>query len=120
MTMVKMISGGGLTSNKLVQSRKGKVEPKAKAVSVEATAQQGMSTAFKKNPLYGGKGYEPQKVGPTGVGKATVRPETPGPGSGRTTYAKGTQGLYGPINPGIPKPAPRDILSEFGPEKSKS
>jgi hypothetical protein len=121
---MKIKSGGGITSNKYVTSKAPKVEPRSKAMSPEAVAQQGAATAFKKPPLVQGPGYTPAKVGATGVGKATVRPDTPGPGSGRTTYASGSQGSYGPVVQGETNRAPdppatapgKDILGDFGPE----
>src|SRR2546430_16218351 len=108
--MVKL-TGGGIQSNKYVTSKAPKVEPKAKAMSPEAVAQQGAATAFRKPPLVQGAGYTPAKVGPTGIGKATVRPDTPGPGSGRTTYASGSQGSTPPARE---MPKGRDTLAEFG------
>jgi hypothetical protein len=117
--MVKL-TGGGISGSKVVSGKAGwKVEPKPKAVSVPAAAQIGRSEQFAKGPLETGPGYKTKPMSATGVGKATTRPDTPGPGSGRTTYASGSQGKYGPVNPGIGKPAPRDILSEYGPDKSK-
>jgi hypothetical protein len=117
--MAKARSGGGPTMKPYHTSRSAqKVEPKARAVNVATVAQQGMGVQFKREPLISGQGYTPKPMGATGVGKATTRPDTPGPGSGRTTYASGAQGKYGPVNPGEPKPAPRDILSEYGPEAS--
>ena len=119
------MSGGGIRSNKTVQSKSGgKVEPRSLAVSVESTAQLGASTAFRKPDLYNGPGYTTKPMPATGVGNATVRPDTPGPGSGRTTYAKGTQAHYGPNAPNAVNRAPdvpgtkpgRDILSDYGSE----
>jgi hypothetical protein len=115
--MAKARSGGGYTSNKYHTSKSAqKVEPKARAVSPGAVDALGQAVAFKKPPLQSGPGYTPGKVPTTGVGKATTRPDTPAPGSGRTTYASGSQGTYGKVNPGEPRPGPRDILSQFGPE----
>jgi hypothetical protein len=116
---MKIKSGGGISMG-ITKSGKAswKTEPKPRAVNVATNAQQGAAVAFKKAPLFSGPGYTGGKMGPTGVGNATVRPDIAGPGSGRVTYAKGTQGTYGPVVQG-PKPAPRDILSEYGPEKSK-
>jgi hypothetical protein len=109
--VMKIKSGGGITSNKYVTTRALKVEPKAKAMSPEAVAQQGAATAFVKPPLVAGKGYTPGAMGPTGIGKATVRPDTPGPGSGRTAYASGSQS---PTPPAREMEKGRDILSEYG------
>jgi hypothetical protein len=121
---MKIESGGGITSNKYVTSSKYKSEPVAQKASPAGAAQQGMATQFRKEPLIQGHGYEPGKMAATGVGKATARPDTPGPGSGRTTYASGSQGSYGPAARGETNRAPDppatkpgvDILSQFGPE----
>jgi len=123
--MVKtIISGGGIQSNKTVQSKSGyKVEPKTQAGNVAGVAQQGMATAFKKEPLIQGHGYEPGPMPPTGI-KGNYNSATSGPGSQRTVYGKGTQAEYGPVNPGqrntspdVPATKPgRDILSDYGPE----
>jgi hypothetical protein len=112
-------SGGGLTMS-ITKSGKAswKTEPKSKAISPAAVNQMGVSTPFKKEPLVQGRGYETKPMPPTGVpGKYNAA--TQGPGSQRTAYRTGTQSTYGPIHPGLRKPAPRDILSEYGPEKSK-
>jgi hypothetical protein len=100
MKMIKR-SGDGIGMSITKSGRAGvKVEPKANAGFPGGVNQMGAATAFRKEPiLREGAGYTPKKMGPTGVGNATVRPDTPGPGSGRTTYAKGTQGTYGPVNP---------------------
>ena len=113
--MPKIVSGGGITSNKYVTSKSAKVEPKSKAMSPEAVAQQGAATAFVKPPLVQGPGYTPTKVGATGIAKATVRPDIPGPGSGRTTYASGSQS---PTPTAEPMAKGRDTLAEYGPEAS--
>jgi hypothetical protein len=97
------ITGGGISGNKVVQNRGGgKVEPKTHAGNVASVAQQGMSTAFRKEPITQGKGYEPQKMGDTGIAKATYNPATSGPGSLRTTYASGSQS---------PTPPAREMLA---------
>jgi hypothetical protein len=41
-----------------------------------------------------------------------------GPGAGRTVLRTGSQGTHGPVNAGL-SPTRRDILSEFGPERSR-
>jgi hypothetical protein len=108
---MKIKSGGGITSNKYRTSKAPKVEPIAKKASPAGVNQMGVSTAFKKEPVISGQGYTPAKVGPTGIGKATVRPDVPGPGSGRTTYASGSQGATPPAKE---MEKGRDILSEYG------
>jgi len=109
---MRVKSGGGIQSNKTVQSRSGvKVEPKAQAANVAGVAQMGLSHAFKPEPMLQGKAYTPQKMGDTGIAKAMYNPATSGPGSLRTTYHSGSQS---PTPPANPMPAGRDILSEYG------
>src|SRR5262245_65382913 len=63
-----ILSGGGIQSRQYVTSRSGvKVEPEAKAASAAGVAQQGLSTAFKKEPLFEGRGYTPKEMAPTGI-----------------------------------------------------
>ena len=121
--MVTIKSGGGINSNKTVQSRSGyKVEPKASAANVAGVAQMGLSHAFKPEPMIQGKGYEPEKMPATGV-KGSYNAATQGPSSGRTIYGKGSQAEYNPgpkPMPTNPMPAGRDTLAEFGPESVTS
>jgi hypothetical protein len=107
--MAKLTGGG---SNKFVQSKAPKIEPRSKAMSPETVAQLGASTAFQKKPLEMGPGLQ----GPVGPTNNLMN----GPkGQGRTLYGQcGSQGTYGPVNPGNSAPA-RDILSSFGPDKRK-
>ena len=44
-------SGGGITSNKLVQSKAPKIEPRSKAVSPASADLIGQTVGFKKPPL---------------------------------------------------------------------
>jgi hypothetical protein len=115
--MAKARSGGGLTSNKLVQSKRGKQEPKSHKVSVPAVAQQGAAVQFKKSELQQGpgSGYQTKAVPPSGI-PGTYNAATQGPGSQRAVYRSGSQSTYGKVNPGEPRPKPVDILSQFGPE----
>jgi hypothetical protein len=110
--MVKVVSGGGITSNKYVTSKSGgKVEPVTHKANVAGVAQQGRSVAFGKEPLTEGKGYEPSKMGSTGIAQATRGPKEAGPGSNRTIYKSGSQC---PTPAAKEMPAGRDILSEYG------
>ena len=92
--MVKTIlSGGGFNSNKTVHSQGYKTEPKPRAANVAGVAQQGVSTAFKKEPLFNGPGYSTRPQGDTGIANATKGLAGAGPGGfGRTIYASGSQG----------------------------
>jgi|SRR5262245_35020673 len=107
--MIKL-TGDGINSTKTVQSRSGyKVEPKTHAGNVAGVAQQGMATAVKKEPLTQGRGYEPEKMGDTGIAKATYNPATSGPDSLRTTYASSSQS---PTPPAREMPPGRDVFVE--------
>jgi hypothetical protein len=110
--MAKAKSGGGITSNKLVNVglRTGSG---SKGSSPAAASQLGQSTAFRKEQVDSERGYSGGgKYGnelATNVGKG-------GPGAGRTVMRSGSQGTYGAVvNPGSP-PA-RDTLREYGPER---
>jgi|SRR5215813_6636586 len=121
---MRVNSGGGINSNKTVQSRSGhKVEPTTHRGNVEGVAQQGMSTAFRKKPITQGRGYEPSAMGATGD-KGTYNSANQGPGSQRTVMPHGSQAEYGNRGPQPtqtrPMPAGRDILSGYGPESVTS
>jgi hypothetical protein len=116
MKMVKL-TGGGYGSSKVIHDRKGKVEPKPRAVNVATNAQQGAAVAFKKAPLVSGPGYTGGKVGSTGIANARQGYSGPGPGGGnRTIYKSGSQS---PTPPAKELPKGRDILGAYGPERSK-
>jgi hypothetical protein len=125
--MVRIMSGGGITSNKYKTSKAGqKVEPTTHKANVPSVAQQGMAVQFEKKPLTQGpgSGYEPKPIPATGIpGKYNAA--TQGPGSQRTVYRSGAQSQYGPSAPGAMNRSPdppatsgpgRDILSDYGPE----
>jgi len=90
---MKIQSGGGITSNKYKISKSGqKVEPVTHKGNVSGVAQQGEALAFKRSPITQGKGYEPSKMGPTGIANASKGPAGAGPGGmGRTIYKSGSQ-----------------------------
>jgi hypothetical protein len=109
-----ILSGGGIQSRQYVTSRSGvKVEPEAKAASAAGVAQQGLSTAFKKEPLFEGRGYTPKEMAPTGIANSRFNSAASGPGSGRTIYSSGSQS---PTPTARPMPPGRDTLSEYGPD----
>lgn len=122
--MATILTGGGYGSRQHTDKKVGqKVEPVTHRANVAGVAQQGMATAFKKEPLIQDKGYEPARMPATGVpGNYNSAPQ--GPGSGRTVYASGSQSTYGKVDPGqvnratdVPATKPgRDILSMYGPE----
>jgi hypothetical protein len=113
---MRIKSGGGISSNKTVQSRSGyKVEPKSKAINPASVSTLGISTQFKKPNLEMGSGYRTKPEGDTGL-RGNYNSATSGPGSQRTTYKAGSQSAT---------PAPRpitghDILSDYGPESVTS
>lgn len=110
--MVKL-TGGGISSNKTVQSRSGyKVEPKARAINPASVSTLGISTQFKKPNLEMGKGYSTKPQGDTGL-RGNYNSATSGPGSLRTTYKAGSQSVT-PSATGMP--GGRDTLAEYGPE----
>jgi hypothetical protein len=111
--MVKIQSGGGINSNKVVQSRSGvKVEPVSKPGNVAGVAQQGLATAFRKEPITQGQGYTPGTMPTTGI-KGIYNSATSGPGSGRTIYASGSQSQTPSARE---MPPGRDTLAEYGPD----
>jgi hypothetical protein len=108
--MAKLTGGG---SNKFV-SPNIRTGTGSKGSSPAAAAQLGASTAFiKKDQVDAGPAYNPTKYG-----NEVALNSKSAPGQGRTTHHCGSQGTWGPVNPGNSAPA-KDILSAFGPEKSK-
>jgi hypothetical protein len=112
----KANSGGGLRGNKVrnVGIRTG--PPRTNVVSVQAASELGQRTAFAKPDLYKGTAAQ------VPMGNETSANIKCGPGGGRTIYKTGFQQLSGPVSQGEGKiggNAGKDILSEFGPEKSR-
>jgi hypothetical protein len=96
--MVTTKSGGGINSNKAVQSKSGqKVEPRSTAIDPAGVSQRDVSTAFRKTPLEVGPGYSPKPMPPTGV-RGTYNSATSGPASQRTVYPAGSQSLTPPAS----------------------
>ena len=100
--MATILTGGGYGSRQHIDKKAGqKVEPVTHRGNVAGVAQQGMATAFRKEPLIQGKG-ESGPMPATGV-RGTYNSATSGPGSGRTVYPSGSQGaipLAREISPG--------------------
>jgi hypothetical protein len=113
----KATSGGGISGNKRkeVGYRGGKRT--LDAVSVQAVSELGARTAIERAPLVKST---PNDFVPLGNElSANIKC---GPGGGRTIYKSGYQDLHGKASPGEGKIGPnagRDILSDFGPEKSR-
>ena len=113
--MVTIKSGGGISSNKVVQSKSGgKVEPRSTAIDPAGVSQRDVSTPFRKTPVEIGPGYNPGKMAATGIANARQGPPGAGPGGfGRTIYKSGSQS---PTPPAREMPAGRDTLAEYGPD----
>ena len=62
----------------------GKREPNPKAVHETAVSELGRAVQYKKEDLYGGRGYK----------ASSPRPASAGPGGGRTIHRSGTQGRH--------------------------
>jgi hypothetical protein len=115
-------SGGGAKS-KLVTTAHGSAM--TRKVSPDAVSNIGLS---KGNHVTGGGGRETNRPAvplyapaqaPCCLGNEVAKNVgRGGPGVGRTIYQSGSQMQHGPANPGGPMPAPRDILSQFGPDSS--
>jgi hypothetical protein len=114
--MSRAKSGGGLTSNKLVNVGVRTGSP-SKATSPAAADQLGQSLAFKREQVdAGGRGDR----SPVLLGNAkALDVKGGGPGKGRDIHASGSQGRHGPVNSGeSPRSAPRGIDSR-GPLKGQ-
>jgi hypothetical protein len=103
-------TGGGYGSSQHNEAKKGKQEPVTHKGNPAGVAQQGISTAFRKEPITSGQGYQPY-----GPKDHTMQ----GPGAGRTIAKSGSQGLYSSSGkkmpmPSEPMPRGRDILGEYG------
>src|SRR5262249_9993968 len=110
LAMAKIVSGGGYNSRQVKHDRKYKQEPQTHKGNPAGVAQQGMALGFKREPITSGKGYEPSKIGPTGIANARQGPKGAGPGGmGRTIYKSGSQS---PTPPAHPLPAGRSIDAE--------
>ena len=109
---MKKLSGGGITSNKLVHPSIRTGSPSKGSVP-GAADQLGQATAFRKEQVGAGRGYDGAKYG-----NELALNSKSAPGQGRTIHPCGSQGTHGPVA-GAPRPQGADILSEFGKERSK-
>ena len=111
---MKKLSGGGITMSKNV-SPPVKTGSPSKATSPCAASQLGASTAYKKETVEVGPAYHSGvKLGnekALDVGKGGV-------GTGRTVMRSGSQNQWGAPDRCNSPPA-KEILSEYGPERSK-
>jgi hypothetical protein len=111
---MRIKSGGGIQSNKVVQDRKWKQEPISHKGSPAGVAQQGLATQFRKEPITSGRGYEPKAMGSTGIAGARQGHAGVGPGGGGCTIYK--SGSQSPTPEAREMPAGRDTLAEYGPD----
>jgi hypothetical protein len=108
---MKAKSGGGITSNKLVNVGVKSGPPRTNIVSPASADQLGQAVAFKRDPLP--KGTMAQV--PLGNQLAT-NVGAGGPGKGREVHKCGSQGQWGPPNRGeSPRGEPRgfDVRGEL-------
>jgi hypothetical protein len=76
----------------------------------------GEESSYRGEPLHGGRSFQPVKFG----NELALNVKGGGPGTGRTIYACGSQGVQGSANPGTPRPVPdRHIIESYGPESSR-
>jgi hypothetical protein len=115
MKMSKAKSGGGYSSNKRREVGVRTGPPRTNKISVQAVSELGPQPAFKGPPLI--KGTAPQVR--SGNDLAESCPQ--GPGGGRKIYERGTEGMHGKPSWGEAKGGNtgKDILSEFGKERSR-
>jgi hypothetical protein len=123
--MAKSTSGGGITSNKLVSVGVKGGSRTTQVVSPRGLSQLGAAQGGKLTregsftgvnsslPVFAGN-----KPAATALGNAlTNNVGKGGPGTGRTTLVRGTQGVHGPV--AGPNPIQgREILGAYGPETS--
>jgi hypothetical protein len=86
----------------------------SKGSSPAAADQIGQSTAFKKEQVDAGRAYNAGGK----YGNELALNSKSAPGQGREVHKSGSQSQHGPVA-GKVRPMGRDILSQFGPEKSK-
>jgi hypothetical protein len=114
--MARAKSGGGIRGNKNVNVRVKAGPPRTDIVSPSAVSNLGESLNYKRPALI--KGTAKQVPSGNDVAASTVC----GPGGSRNIYPTGFQALSGKVSQGEGKIGPnagKDILSEFGPEKSR-
>ena len=103
--MSRAKSGGGLTSNKFVNTGVKAGPPRTNVVSPASASQLGQSVAFKRDPLPIGTASQV----PMG-NDCALRVGKGSPGADRTIHKSGSQSMHGPVNRGeSERPAPRGI-----------
>jgi hypothetical protein len=104
------ITGGGILGNKNV-SPSIRTGSGSKGSSPGAAGQIGASTAFNKEKIDAGRGYDGAKLG-----NEMALNSKSAPGQGRTIHSCGSQGTHGSPDPGNSAPA-KDILNSYGPDR---
>jgi hypothetical protein len=122
--MSKKISGGGITSNKLVRPGVKAGPANTNVVSPRGVSQYGYATGSRisRTGSYTTENTSlpviERKAGESVLGHVkALDVGKGGPGTGRTIYKSGYQSLHGAPVQGS-TPTPRDTLAEFGPEIS--
>jgi hypothetical protein len=119
--MAKIISGGGITGNKVKSVGVKAGPPRTNVISPRGVSQLGYSTGSMMNgpaSFTSKNSAFPMKAGTASQvpsGNAVAASTVCGVGGSRTIYKSGTQQVHGPVVQGQ-SPGRRDILSEFGPE----
>src|SRR5262249_42178126 len=113
-TTMARLTGGGILGNKNVKVGVKAGPAHTNVMSPAGASQLGTAMANRKSVEALQRGTAGQV--PLGNAVAT-NVGAGGPGTGRTTYASGSQGTHGSVDRGEPRPAGRDILDEFGPNK---
>jgi hypothetical protein len=108
--MKKLGTGGG--DNKIVHPNV-RTGSGSKGSSPAAASQLGQSTAFKKEQVDAGRGYDGAKYGNEIALNAAGNKA--GPGAGRQVMRCGSQGQHGAPAPGS-SPQPRHTMREYGPD----
>jgi len=117
--------GGGIASNKRVETkvrtgdgshstRPGYVSQLGNKVGDHTTDGPAKGTGYTGERMYDRRDFQPVPFG-----NEVALNSKSAPGQGRTIYASGSQGTQGPTAPGNPQPQQGDMLSSFGPERSR-
>jgi hypothetical protein len=130
--MAKSKAGGGINSNKRVEKGLQTSKKGSTAVQIGYAGQLGMMKGNHATeggdipfaPIKKDQANKPLSAVPFG-NSLTTNVGKGGPGTGRRLYPTGAQGQHGAADPGMPQPTRsmtktgKDILSQFGPEKTR-
>jgi hypothetical protein len=120
MSKPKSVGGGGHSQHVRPPVRAG--SPQTRKVTADGASSVGRiigthttdhgETQRPNRPL-----YEPTKAAVRMGNDVALNVGRGGPGTGRTVHPCGSQGQHGAAPAGYSSPQPRDILSDFGPER---